>query len=196
MNALRERYRFTSNNSQDKVDLTKEGLTFEYGYWQGHSIKKFSINPSIIYLDGEVSTDASQAALIEILEWARDELGANFTSDSVRRWAYVSDVIFQTDFPLLHGQSQALNSASEKLAKEVRKNLRQELDFQPSAVTLGHDPQKRLSTIAPFSIAHRAGTLFEDNIFFSEAPVPTALHIELLEEIEEDFRKVYEGREE
>jgi hypothetical protein len=192
--ALTERYHFLSNNSLDMVDLKKEGLIFENGTWNGRSIKKLSFNPAIIYLDGEESTDASKATLIELLEWARTELGANFTPNSIRRWAFVSDIIFQSDFPLLLGQSKALNSVGEKVAKAVQENLYESLVFQPSYLKVGHDPGKRIGEIAAFTIQHRTATLFEENIFFAEAPVPTSLHLELLEEIEIEFRKTYESR--
>jgi hypothetical protein len=176
------------------VKLKEEGLIFESGYWSGRTIKKLSFNPTIIYLDGEESTDASQQMLVELFEWAKEELGANFTPQSIRRWAFVSDIIFQSDFPLLHGQSKVLNSIGEKVAKAVKQNLKETLDFESSCLKVGHDPAKRIGEIAAFSIQHRANTLFEDNIFFAEAPVPTSLHLELVEELESEFRKNYESR--
>jgi hypothetical protein len=191
---LNERYQFSSNNSTDKADLKEKGLLFEAGYSQAHSIKKLSFNPSLTYVEGEESTDISQQILIDLLEWAQKELGANFTPQSIQRWAFVSNIVFQSDFPLLFGQNNVLNSVAEKVAHAVQENLREKLDFQPAHLSLGHDPQKRSTTIAPFSIQHRANTLFEDNIFFAEAPIPTSLHLELLEEIETEFRKGYESR--
>jgi hypothetical protein len=191
---LNERYQFSSNNSTDKADLKEKGLVFESGYWQGHSIKKLSFNPSITYVEGEESTDISQQILIDLLEWAQKELGANFTPHSIQRWAFVSDIVFQSDFPLLFGQNKVLNSVAERMAQAVQENLREKLDFQPAQLALGHDPQKRSTVVAPFSIQHRVNTLFEDNIFFAEAPIPTSLHLELLEEIETEFRKTYESR--
>jgi hypothetical protein len=192
--ALTEKYQFLSNNSTDKDEIKEKGLLFENGYWEGRSIKKLSFNPSISFLDTEESTDISQRMLIELLEWAQVELGANFTAQSIQRWAFVSDIIFQTDFPLLSGQHKVLGSIAEKVAKAVNVNLRERLDFQPAKLTIGHDPAKRTAELAPFSIQHRVNTLFEDNIFLAEAPVPTSLHLELLEEIETEFRKSYEGR--
>ena len=194
MKALTERYQFLSNNSTDKASLAEKGLLFETGAWKGRDIKKLSFNPSLIFLDTEESTDLSQQILVDLFEWARKELGANFTPHLIQRWAFVSDIIFQTDFPLLHGQHKALMSVADKVAQAVQVNLRETLDFQPSKFYIGHDPTKRTGEIAAFSIQHRINTLFEDNIFLGEAPVPTSLHLELLEEIESEFRKSYESR--
>jgi hypothetical protein len=164
------------------------------GAWQGHTISKLCFNPTISYLDTGESTDVSQQLFVDLLEWAHLELGANFGPSSIHRWAFVSDIIFQTDFPLLQGQDPVLMSVADRVAQAVHVNLREKLDFQPSKFYLGHDPNKRGSEIAPFSIQHRINTLYEDNIFLGEAPVPTSLHLELLEEIEAEFRKNYEGR--
>ena len=192
--ALTDRYGFLQNNSSNSNELKEKGLIFESGYWQGRLIKTLSFNLSIVFVDTEESTDLSQSTLVELLEWARKELGANFSQHSIRRWAFVSNIIFQSDFPMLFGQNKALNSVASKINSAVQKNLHETLDFQPSKLTIGHDPSTRSSVLAPFSIQHRTNTLFEDNIFFAEAPVPTDLHLELLEELESDLRKTYEGR--
>lgn len=174
--------------------MKENGLVFQSGYWNGTIIKKLSFNPTLTLVDTEVSTTASQTILIELFEWAKTELGANFTPNSIRRWAFVSDIIFQSDFPLLLELNNALNPIAVKVANAVQENLRETLDFQPSLFQIGHDPQKRTSAIAPFSIQHRANSLYEENIFFAEAPVPTSLHLELLEELEAEFTKSYVGR--
>jgi hypothetical protein len=192
--ALTERYQFLSNNSMDKADLQEKGLLFETGTWQGRDIKKLSFTPSIVFLDTEESTDLSQKILIDLFEWARKELGANFTPALIQRWAFVSDIVFQTDFPLLRGERKVMTSVADKITQAVNVNLREVLDFQPSKFYIGHDPGKRVGEIAAFSIQHRINTLFDDNIFLGEAPVPTSLHLELLEEIESEFRKSYESR--
>jgi hypothetical protein len=192
--ALVKRYRFQANNSTDIEGMKQNGLVFEDGYWEGRSVKKLSFNPALVYLDGEVSTDDSKQILIGMLEWARDELGANYTHQLIRRWGFVSGVIFQTDFPLLLGQSKVLNSVGKKISSAVERNLRQKLDFQPSMLNVGHDPQRMNSSVASLTIQHRLNTLFEENIFFSEAPVPTDLHLEVLEEVEIEFKRAYEGQ--
>jgi hypothetical protein len=44
----------------------------------------------------------------------------------------------------------------------------------------------RKNGIASLIIEHRVNTPFEENKYFSEAPLPTKLHIKFLEEFEAD----------
>ena len=53
-------------------------------------------------------------------------------------------------------------------------------------MNIGHDPLTRKNSIAGISIEHRANVKFSDNKFFSEAPLPTDLHIKFLQELEKD----------
>jgi hypothetical protein len=44
--------------------------------------------------------------------------------------------------------------------------------------------------IAPFSIARRAEARFSEDKYYSEAPLPTDMHISLLEEFEESIKRI------
>jgi hypothetical protein len=45
--------------------------------------------------------------------------------------------------------------------------------------------------IAPFSITRRAESRFSENKYFSEAPLPTDIHISLLEEFEAEVQRMH-----
>ena len=61
------------------------------------------------------------------------------------------------------------------------------LTYRPaSKVIVGHDPTARKNAIAGITIEHRIDVPFGENRFFSEAPLPTDLHIRFLEELEAD----------
>jgi hypothetical protein len=147
-------------------------------------IKKLTVFPLVMHLDAADSTDLAQRALLGLLQWSKDEFGLRYSPGMISRWAFVSDVVFQTSFPLLARVNAPLNSIASKISDIVRGNLKEELEYQPIRFWLGHDPNKRKATIAPFSIEHRALSLFEENIFFSEAPIPTKDHLSLLAELE------------
>ena len=161
--------------------------------FDGMIIKKLAVYPLVMHLDGPDSTDTAKATLEAILEWGKQEFGFNYSSHMITRWAYVSDIVFETDFPLLLNLNGAMNSLSEKITNMVRNNLKEDLEYVPAKFILGHDPTKRSASIAPFSIEHRALTLFEQNVYYSEAPVPTQDHISLLMELESVAMKNYEG---
>jgi hypothetical protein len=188
---LAEKCQFAKFPKPSEINL-KDGIDLEMGTFRGKHINKLSINPSIIHVDGDISTDVSAGIILELLEWARTEHGINYSKDSITRWAYVSDIVFQTDFPFLEGQNKVLRNISEKLSIAVQGNLKEDLTFLPSQLNWSHDPLSRSSVIAPFTIQHRVGVPYEHNMFFSEAPIPTKLHLELIEELEASFKKVYE----
>jgi hypothetical protein len=61
--------------------------------------------------------------------------------------------------------------------------------YMPVLMAVGHDPLKRHTNIAPFSISRREATPYSENKYFSEAPLPTDLHIKFREELEADVLK-------
>jgi hypothetical protein len=172
----------------------KEGIEFETGTYGGFQIAKLGITPTVIYLDTKAHTDVSKAILMDLLEWAKARFGITFTPNLIRRTVYINDIIFQTDFPLLECQSKALMSVAAKTSETVESTLREKLIYRASGINIEHDSEIRDSRLASFIITKRGATLHDEHIFYSEAPLPTEVHAELLEEIEAEFRKNYESR--
>ena len=56
----------------------------------------------------------------------------------------------------------------------------------PTVQTIGHDPLIIKWGRSPFSIQRRLDVPFSENKYFSEAPLPTDVHIELLRNFEAD----------
>jgi len=165
-----------------------DGVSFETVIFEGVVIKKLTVFPLVMHLDTGDSTDQAQATLLGLLQWAKDEFGLRYSPGMITRWAFVSDVIFKTDFPLLRKVNSTLDSISSKISEIVRANLKEELEYEPAKFWLAHNPNDRSASIAPFTIEHRVASLFEENIFYSEAPVPTKDHLSLLAELETAVR--------
>jgi hypothetical protein len=165
-----------------------EGVTFETGVFDGIVIKKLTVFPLVMHLDSADSTDDAKTALLGILEWARDQFGLGYKPSMITRWAYVSDVTFQADFPLLQKLNPTLNSISVRISEAIRENLKEDLEYRPAKFWLSHDPDKRKGTIAPFSIEHAAFSQDDENRFYSEAPVPTVDHLDMIAELENALR--------
>jgi hypothetical protein len=192
--ALNKKCRFLlSPNTPEQLDLGK-GVTFEQGDFDGMVIKKLTVFPLVMHLDGADSTDNARRALFTLLRWGKDEFGLNFDEESAIRWAFVSDVVFETDFPILTPLNTVLNTMSRRISGIIKENLREDLEYAPAKFWLAHDPNRRSASLAPFTIERRGLTLPEENAYYSEAPVPTADHILLLEEFEQVMRRANEGR--
>jgi len=192
MASLVQKCQFQSSPSSLKDLNLHDGVVFEQGLFNGIVIRKLTVFPLVMHLDAADSTDDAQAALLGILQWTKEECGLRYSPEMINRWAYVSDVVFQTEFPLLDRINPVLNSVCSRISEIVQGNLKESLEYVPAKIWLAHDPSQRNASIAPFTIEHRALSLFSENIYYSEAPVPTREHISLLNKLESSLA-IHEG---
>jgi hypothetical protein len=170
----------------EDFDLDK-GVRFESGMANGLLIDSLVIYGGAIVIDTLASTDDSKRLIVSLLEWARDKFGASYEERLIRRWGHISDIVFRSDIPLIRVYSSPLVELARKTSA-ITEEVFDGLEYEPSQIWIGHDPLLRNSAIASFIIQHRANTPFKDNIFFSEAPLPTHQHIQFLREFEKDVR--------
>jgi hypothetical protein len=171
----------------DEFDLQK-GISFGSGRLDEYVIDALMVYDGAIYVETLSSTADSQTVLLKILEWGASNLGLTYTDGMIRKWAYISNIVFYTDFPLLAQMSGPLKSLALKTS-EVMESLFSGLKYQPISFQIGHDPVARKHTIASLIVQHRINTRVEENKYFSEAPLPTDLHIRFLEEFERDVQR-------
>jgi hypothetical protein len=186
--SLVQKCRFQKSPSTPQEFNLPDGVNFESGVFDGVIIRKLTVFPLVMHIDAADSTDLAQHALLGLLQWAKEEFGVRYSPGMITRWAFVSDIAFQTEFALLERLNATLNSVSATISKAIRDNLNEELKYRPAKFWLAHDPQKRQASIAPFSIEHLALSLDEENKFLSEAPVSTKVHISLIEKLESELR--------
>lgn len=171
----------------EDFDLQDKGVRFESGIADGILIDSLVIYDGAILLDTLASTDESKRIILNLLEWARDEFGASFDPLLIRRWGHISDLVFRSEIPLLNMLSSPLQNLARKTSAFTEK-LFDGLVYEPADVRIGHDPSVRKFAIASLIIQHRANTNFKENIFYSEAPLPTHLHVQFLKELEDDVK--------
>jgi hypothetical protein len=171
----------------EEFDLADKGVHLESGKADGFLIDSLVIYSGAMFVDTIASTDDSKRILLGLFEWGRQELGLSYQPSLIRKWAYISDVVFHCDFPLLRRCSPPLENLARKTSGFME-DLFDGLRYDPYQVWIGHDPEKRKNPIASLFITHRTNTSPSENIFFSEAPLPTHLHLQFLEEFENDVR--------
>ena len=169
----------------EDFDLENKGVRFESGKSGELTIDSLVIYSGAIFVDTFASTADSQEIMLSMLEWGREALGLTYTSGMLKKWAYISDLVFYTDFPILISFSSPLEKLAQKTSS-VTEKLFGGLKYEPTSFRIGHDPAVRQHGIASLYIEHRLGSLFEENKYISEAPLPTDLHIKFLEEFEAD----------
>jgi hypothetical protein len=191
--SLVERCQFLKSPRTPEEFNLADGVNFESGTFNGLVIRKLTVFPLVMHLDAADSTDKAQDTLLRILQWAKEEFDLRYSSEMITRWAFVSDITFQTEFPLLERLSPILNLISKRISGVILENLKENLEYRPAKFWLAHDPDKRSAKIAPFSIEHLALSQDEENKFYSEAPIPTRHHLALLEELENALKDKNEG---
>jgi len=180
-----EKYRFKkSPTTLEEHDLRK-GVEFLQGKAGRKPIQKFVIWDNLLVLETRASTDESKAILEEILLWGAEKFGLSYAPGRIKRFAYISDVSFHSDVPLLE-----LNPAVANLARKTSEALseiwQEPVLYQGVSLRVGHDPAERKFPIAPFLIERRSDVRFSQKKYFSEAPLPTEMHWEMLEYFERE----------
>lgn len=188
---LVERYRFQKfPKSFDELDEAK-GIEFHEGLAGKIIILKFTIFSNILVAETRSNTSDSRAVIEDMANWGVTSFGLKPLSEVLRHWAYVSDLTFTSDFDVLG--TSPLAKLAQKTAGVVSDLWRDSVKYQSLMTGVGHDPLVRKNGIANFTITRRVETPFWENKFFSEAPLPTDLHIQFLEEYESDMKRLKDG---
>jgi hypothetical protein len=169
-----------------------KGVEFSGGKWGDVTIEMLKIFQNGLQLDTRVSTTTSETVLDEALAWASKELGIVYSPNMVSRKGYVSDLTFYTDVPILSAYSP-VSSLMERAHRKFEQMTGDNAIWQPTVLTIHSDMLPRKPLHAPFTIQRRAETAFSENKYFSEAPFPTDVHIQLLEQFEADVLAALHG---
>ena len=167
----------------EDFDLEK-GVKFQSGKLAEVVISELMIYSGAVYVETLSSTGDSKKVLLEILSWGKSKLGFTYREEMIRQWAYISQLVFSTDVPILEKMSTPVEKLAEKTSAFMEDLFG--LKYEPTTLTIGHDPVKRNHGIAGLNIQRRANAEFSKNKYYSEAPMPTSLHLKLLEEFEAD----------
>ena len=183
---LVERYQFQKfPTSFAEVDEGK-GIVFEEGLAGDIVIQKFTIFGHLLAIETRSNTRHSQAALQDIASWGTATFGLKPLHEVVRQWAFVSDLTFTSDVDILG--TAPLSNLADKVNTAISDIWKSPVQYYPLIAGIGHDPLARKNGIASFTISRRIEVPFSEHKYYSEAPLPTDLHIQFLEEYESDVR--------
>ncbi len=187
INALVKRYNFMVYPQKFEDFDEQKGVTLTSGKAGDRVIEKVVIYNWGLTLETRSSTGDAEALLEEALNWATQSLRLNYKPEMIKRKTYVSHVTFYSDAPLLHA-NPIFDSIADKLTKMVSHNLKSSSTFQAAGIFLNADPLTQTIPVQMFSIERRQGVAFSEGKYFSAAPVPTDVHLELIEEFERAAR--------
>jgi len=188
---LVERYGFKKFPEKFEDFDEQKGVTLSGGKHGDRTVERVTINSWGLTLDTTSSTRDSEELLVEALTWGAEHLRLHYSPDMIKRKAYVSQIIFYSDMPLL-SVNPVLDVVGKRISKEVSDNLKLPYVFQPRGISLGIDPEEQRIPVQFFSIERREGAAFSEGKYFSAAPVSTDTHLAVIEEFE---RAAYKQRE-
>jgi hypothetical protein len=186
--AVQQRYGFVSTPDFSKplADLDREGYKFAHGRFE-HGGNEILIGEFGFYSDGISVTclDTAQSDLVwdDLLAWAQDTLGMRSFTREPRRY-YRSQIVVEFDRKpagLVTQFSQIAAIVQNAMAETVPH--REPIDL--FTIAFGMDVTK-IPGLAPvpFSLERKLGAPFEFERYFSQASLPTRIHLEALGAIE------------
>jgi len=184
--ALIARYNFQKFPQKLEDFDESKGVTFGVGRLGEAVIEQLVIYTYGIVLDTRISTQESRRLLEEAFEWGRKELGFTYRPDMVKRWQYASQVTFRSTAQMT-GASSAVERLAASVAKNVADVMGENLKYDLAILSVDYDQLTRKHPLGRFSIQRRDNTPFSESKYFSDAPLPTDIHIRLLEQFEKDL---------
>jgi hypothetical protein len=182
---LVERFRFQKFPVLYEDFNQERGIVFADGFYNGQSIDNFTIYNDGIRLDVRSSTEQGQKILRENLSWLATNHRIHYPNDLIQRWAFVSNLVFESAGELDTVWS-GLAQLSERLSAELSEQVESKI-FKVTGLTLDIDRAKTNPPVTAFTIERRGKTPFSQNKYFSAAPLRTDVHLKILEEFEKNL---------
>jgi hypothetical protein len=188
-----QRYKFQKYPKTIEDFDESKGIEFYEGKTGSKVIQKFTIFNTLLVLETRSSTTDSKQILEEMLTWGAAKFDLAYNPEKIKHFAYVSSLTFYSDIPILHA-SPALEKLAVKTGKALSDIWQEPISYEPTNLVVGHDMMARKYGIAAFTITRRAEAKFSENKYFSEAPLPTDMHLEMLKEFEKDVKRMQDER--
>ncbi|SRR6266567_6803211 len=181
--ALVRRFNFQVFPKKPEDFNEQTGILFTDGKFSEGTLDRVQIFTHGIVVDTRISTDVSERLLHETLEWAKSELGLHYAEGMLKRTAYVSQLTFESAMKISK-LNPILGDVGSFVTSKVTKNIAQALGFEATGVIWNVDQTATKLAPGAFTIERRSEVPFRDNKYFSNAPLPTADHQAILQQIE------------
>jgi hypothetical protein len=163
----------------EEMDYQK-GVSFKAGRFDNIAIDQLQIFHNGLIIDTRSSTDDSARILSDLKTFAKEVNGATIAP---KRMHFVSQIIFTSKLKLAI-LNPLLQPIADRLSAQTSKTLNHPIQYEPIAFLLGPETSQLKIVPSQFSMERRADTPFNENTYFSAAPLQTTEHIALVEEVE------------
>jgi hypothetical protein len=172
-------HQYSFSKAPEGLDLEK-GSDFFSGKLGNINIDKLSLFGNGAVVDTRSSTDDCKKVLQDFLDTKKELYGATIRPT---RQMLLSHILFSSDMQL-PTLNPVLKGVADKVSATVSADYKQSVLFEASSIVIGADLSKTKLAPAPFTIERRVDTPFSARLYFSGAPVSTAEHIHLLQDVE------------
>jgi hypothetical protein len=176
-----KRYQF-AKAPKNEIDYDDQrSLAFKAGTFTGARGVPLVVGLSI-YNDGFVadtvsSTDETTEFLLDLTKWLNDTYGLAVPKE--RGVKFLSQIDFQSEVSLinLNRRLEAFTANLENLAKSAG-------HYEVGSIQLWTEDIGKSGSLVPVKIERKISAPFAANHYFSQAPLPTQAHIELVSQFE------------
>jgi len=169
----------------EELDLSK-GIIFVGGSFQKDPQNDIAIDLTIFndgfIADTRSSTEDSDAFLEEFFSWIAIEFGLVPYQEILRSRVYVSELWVETD-KSLNTLNPKLENFAKRLTSLIVGHKHHPISFETYGISFWTNPTVTLPP-GPFKFERAEGVPFNENRYYSTAPLQTDVHLELLEELE------------
>jgi hypothetical protein len=182
--SIAERYKF-AKAPKNELDIEDNRLSFRSGAFIGKRGVPILVQLSI-YNDGLVadcmsSTDESAEFLVDLTTWLKNDHGLTVPQPSEVN--HLSQIDFQSDMSLT-----TVNPSFPRFAKTFDA-FDKRRKYEVGSIQFWSEEFGKAGTAAAVRIERKIGAPFSSNYYFSQAPLPTAVHLELIGEFEKGLVK-------
>lgn len=191
VDAVAERYHFKGLPTPEQLSSGPANLRFGSFERDGKriTIEQFlvtyvDIRATSIGVVTKTSTDDTQYFLNDLFDWASEAFGIDIT----RIYPDYFHSILELTFSETLNSFREFHSVGEKITSFLTTYGIKTPGYQVTGVNLHVDPTIQVTpNLLPFTFERRAGAAFDDNRYFSQAPLKTDDHKKVLVEIERLF---------
>ena len=181
---VQERYRFWEGPKTIEEFNLNTGARFKTGVFGQTKINALTIYSNGISVEGHAHTDALDAVVDDIISWAESTFDVEFVATEPLAKGFTSSVEVLAD-PVLLKHFVRLAPVMERLTLMVASYGFTLATYQTTGLIAQSEPSMgKPITPGRFIFEHRAGTILDSGVFYSEAPLSTSHHMELLDLLE------------
>lgn len=184
-NALRDRYRFLQVPTKIEEFNLQQGVEFIHGVFkEDQIIGKFKVYNNGVYCEAELPTEVISEFIEDVFDWARQEIGMTIEDTDAPNQFFISNLEVESKASLAPAFSK-LSTICERLTSLLVSYGQEVPPFETTHLAFHCDISK-VESVKPtmFSFEHRVETPFDSGLFFAAAPLKTADHLILLDELE------------